>query len=58
MNFLFVRAFVFFGLSLAFIMTGVAQDKPAFPVQEGDYVAKDFKLGSGESLREDRKSVV
>src|SRR5215471_18068968 len=30
----------------------IAQEKPKFDVQEGDFVAKDFKFRSGESLTE------
>jgi homoserine O-acetyltransferase len=30
----------------------IAQEKPLPPIQEGDYVAKDFKFRSGESLAE------
>jgi len=34
------------------VSTAVAQEKPAWKVTEGDYVAKDFKFRSGESLAE------
>ncbi|HJZ65953.1 MAG TPA: alpha/beta fold hydrolase [Candidatus Acidoferrum sp.] len=33
-------------------VVGLAQEKSAFEVKEGDYVAKDFKFRSGESLAE------
>jgi len=33
-------------------VAGLAQEKPKRDVQEGDYVAKDFKFRSGESLAE------
>ena len=33
-------------------VAGLAQEKPKWEVQEGDYVAKDFKFRSGESLAE------
>ena len=32
--------------------SGIAQDQPAAAVQEGDFVAKDFKFRSGETLPE------
>ena len=46
--------------ALAIILAGVcgvalpaiAQDKPKWDVTEGDYVAKDYKFRSGESLAE------
>jgi len=35
-----------------FVLPVIAQDKPKWDVKEGDYVAKDFKFRSGESLAE------
>ena len=46
-----VHSFVIFALLCMGVPT-IAQDKPAFEVKEGDYVAKDFKFRSGESLAE------
>jgi homoserine O-acetyltransferase/O-succinyltransferase len=37
-------------LALLCASAGVAQEKPALAVQEGDYVARDFKFRSGGSL--------
>jgi homoserine O-acetyltransferase/O-succinyltransferase len=34
------------------LLTPAASDQPAFPVQEGDFLVKDFKFRSGESLAE------
>jgi len=49
------RLLVANGLVLAATLWGVAsqaQQAPAYPTKEGDYVARDFKFRSGESLAE------
>jgi homoserine O-acetyltransferase len=47
-----LRAFIPLALCLGNAGIAAAQDQPAFPVQEGDYVAREFKFGSGETLPE------
>src|SRR5215468_9380544 len=46
------RAYLFVAAVGVMAAAGVAQEKPKFDVKEGDYVAKDFKFRSGESLAE------
>src|SRR5215470_3020308 len=52
MKSLMVRVFVLLMMSLGHVDLSGRQDKSAFPVQEGDFVAKGFKFRSGESLTE------
>jgi len=46
------RAYLFVAAVGVMAAAGVAQEQPKFDVKEGDYVAKDFKFRSGESLAE------
>jgi len=47
-----VRLFVACIACCVAVISGFAQEKPAFDVKEGDYVANDFQFRSGESLAE------
>jgi homoserine O-acetyltransferase/O-succinyltransferase len=47
-----VRAFFLLALLIGNISIVATQEKPNFPLQEGDFVANDFKFHSGETLGE------
>lgn len=52
MKALVTRRFLVLVALVTYALAGSAQQKPALTLEEGDFVAKDFKFRSGESLAE------